>query len=117
MSKSAEEEVESGEELICRCNHSWDKDTDCICKEEDSEEDSEEEEEYEYTAYSLGKMFKVRIFVGGAGYIEGEWKTEEDFNNGEEGEIFYCNYSSDPPTRRYEGTKIVWGEDDNFNVE
>ncbi len=82
-----------------------------------SDSEEEEDEEYEYGAYNLAKMFKARIFVGGAGYIEGEWNTEEDFNDGEPGEIFYCNYNSYPPTRRYEGTKIVWGRDDNFNVE
>jgi len=91
---------------------------------EKEEEEEEEEHEYEYGAYSLEKMFKARICVGGGGlmngnanaYIEGEWKTEEDYENGEEGKIFYCEYGSNP-VRRNVGTRIVWGEDDNFNVE
>tara|TARA_R110002153_G_scaffold253154_1_gene411088 strand:+ start:47 stop:877 length:831 start_codon:yes stop_codon:yes gene_type:complete len=90
----------------------------------ESEEEEEEEEEYEYNACSLEKMFKARICVGGGGmgngnanaYIEGEWRTEEEFNDGEDGEIFYCEYGSNP-FRRYEGTRIIWFEDDNFNIE
>jgi len=93
-------------------------------KEKEEEVESEEEEEYEYGAYSLEKMFKARICVGGGGlmngnanaYIEGEWKTEDDFNDGEPGEIFYCEYGGNP-VKRFVGTRIVWGEDDKFNVE
>ena len=48
--------------------------------------------------------------------IECEYKTEEDYENGEEGEIFYCEYGSNP-SRSCVGNRIIWGEDDNFNVE
>ena len=122
--KIKEEDSEEEEEKgifngICNCNHSWDKDSDCICK----DDDSEEEKEYEYNACSISKIYKVVINVAGGGLtngnvyanIEGEWKTEEDYENGEEGEIFYCEYGSNP-IRVPWGTRIVWG-DDNFKVE
>ena len=91
----------------------------CLCK----EEEEEEEEEFEYCAYSLEKMFKVRICVAGGGlmngnanaYIEGEWKTEEEFNDGEDGEIYYCEYGKNP-SREYVGSRIIWGECDNFMI-
>lgn len=119
----AEEEEEEEKGIfngICNCNHTWDKDSDCICK----DDDSEEEEEYEYTAYGSVKLYKVVINVAGGGMmngnayanIEGEWETEEEYETGEEGDIYYCEYGNNP-VRRYVGTRIVWGEDDNFNVE
>lgn len=91
-------------------------------KPEDEEE--EEDEEYEYNAYSISSLYKVVMNVAGGGLmngnayanIEGEWKTEEDFNNGEEGVIYYCEYGNNP-IRQYKGSRIVWGEEDNFNIE
>ena len=88
------------------------------------EEEEEEEEEYEYGAYSLEKMFKIVIMVAGGGLgngnayanIECEYKTEEEYETGEEGDIYYCEYGSNP-VRCHVGTRIVWGEEDKFNVE
>ncbi len=88
------------------------------------EEEEEEEEEYEYTGYGIDKIYKVVINVTGGGLgngnayanIEGEWKTEDDFNDGEEGEIYYCEYGS-YPSKRCVGTRIVWGDEDKFNIE
>lgn len=88
------------------------------------ESEEEEEKEYEYYAYGLKKVYKVVINVAGGGMgngnayanIEGEWETEEDFENGEEGDIFYCEYGSNP-CRNYVGKRIVFGEDDGFNIE
>jgi len=93
-------------------------------EEEEVEEEEEEEKEYDYYAYSLEKEYKVIINVAGGGMmngnayanIEGEWETEEDYNNGIEGEIFYCEYGRNE-VRKYVGKRIVWGEDDNFNIE
>jgi len=93
-------------------------------KQKENDAVESEEEEYEYNACSLKKVFYVRICVAGGGmmngnanaYIEGEWETEEDFNNGEDGHIYYCEYGSNP-CRNYVGDRIVWGEDDNFNIE
>ena len=90
----------------------------------EKEEKEEEEEEYEYNACSISKIYKVVINVAGGGMmngnayanIEGEWETEEEYETGEEGDIYYCEYGNNP-VRRYVGTRIVWGEDDNFNVE
>jgi len=88
------------------------------------EEEEEEEVEYEYNACSYKAIYKVVINVAGGGMmngnayanIEGEWKTEEDYNNGEDGDIYYCEYGSNP-CRNYVGKRIVWFEDDNFNIE
>jgi len=90
----------------------------------DADDTEEEEEEYEYTAYGSVKLYKVVINVAGGGLmngnayanIEGEWKTEDDFNDGEEGEIYYCEYGS-YPSKRCVGTRIVWGDEDKFNIE
>ena len=87
-------------------------------------ESEEEEKEYEYRAYDLKKVYKVNIRVAGGGMsngnsyanIEGHYNNEEDFDNGEEGDIFYCEYGSNP-IRKHVGKRIVWGEDDNFNIE
>ncbi len=90
------------------------------------EEKKEEEVEYEYTAYSIEKilwkgcgLLKVNIMVSGGGNayasIQGEWKSEEDFDNGEDGKIYY--HDSDNIYGKYVGKRIVWGEDDNFNIE
>ena len=98
---------------------------------EDEEEEEEEEKEYEYTGYGLtkslwdgGGRLRVIINVAGGGMmngnayanIEGEWKTEDDFDNGDEGEIYYCEYGT-YACRKYVGKRIIWGEDDNFNIE
>ena len=93
-------------------------------EEEEVEKEEEEEEEYEYTGYGIQKVYKVVINVAGGGLmngnayanIEGEWETEEEYETGEEGEIYYCEYGSNP-SRRCVGTRIIWGEDDKFNVE
>ena len=95
-----------------------------IVEEESDDDEEEEEEEYEYNACSISKLYKVVIMVAGGGMmngnayanIEGEWKTEEDYENGEDGEIYYCEYGSNP-SRQCVGTRIIWGEDDNFNIE
>ena len=47
--------------------------------------------------------------------IEGEWETIDEYNDGADGEIYYCEYGNNP-CRRLIGEGIEWGDDDNFNV-
>ena len=78
-----------------------------------------------YCAYSLKTGFKITIQVSGGGMmngnayanIEGEWDTEDDYNNGEGGGIYYCEYGANP-SRQFVGRLIEWEEDGNyFNIK
>ena len=70
-----------------------------------------------YVAYSLKSSFKITIQVSGGGMmngnayanIEGEWATEDDYNNGEGGGIYYCEYGANP-SRHFVGRLIEWDE-------
>ena len=72
-------------------------------------------EEFEYTAYDVKKIYKVIINVAGGGMmngnayanVEGEWHCEDDYNDGEEGEIYYCEYGNNP-VRNLIGSRIVY---------
>ena len=77
-----------------------------------------------YCAYSLQTVYKIIIQVAGGGMmngnayanIEGEWATEDDYNNGEGGGIYYCEYGANP-SRHFVGRLIEWDEDGyNFKI-
>tara|TARA_R110002072_G_scaffold2134_1_gene17820 strand:- start:1477 stop:1746 length:270 start_codon:yes stop_codon:yes gene_type:complete len=83
----------------------------------------ESETEWEFNCAGLQKVYKIVITVAGGGLgngnayatVEGEWESEDDYNNNAGGAIYYCEYGNNP-CRRLIGEGIEWGEDDNFNV-
>jgi len=89
------------------------------------EEEEEEEKEYEFYDYGFNKVYKVVIQVAGGGMmngnayatVEGEWACEDDFNNGEDGEIYYCEYGS-YPKKDYRGNRLIFSDEGTgFNIE
>jgi len=83
------------------------------------------EDDYEFFQYAVNKMYRITIQVAGGGMsngnayacIEAEWATEEDFNDGADGEIFYCEYG-DKPIREYRGSQLKFNEEGtSFNIE
>ncbi len=91
---------------------------------DDSSESESEEEEFEYTTYAVKNIYKVIINVAGGGMmngnayanIEGEWPCEDAYMNGEEGEIYYCEYGNNP-VRNLIGSRIVYDDEGyRFNV-
>ena len=85
----------------------------------------EQEKEYEFTDYGFKKMYKIIIQVAGGGMsngnayacIECEWASEEECNNGEDGEIFYCEYGNNP-VRDYRGSQLKFNEEGtSFNID
>ncbi len=94
------------------------------CFDEEEEEEEEEKEEYEFNDYGCKKMYKIKIQVAGGGMIngnayatvEGEWASEEDFNDGDDGEIYYCEYGINP-VKDYRGSQLKFNEDGtSFNI-
>lgn len=88
-------------------------------------ETKEEEKEYEFYDCGFGKVYKVVITVAGGGMrngnayatVEGEWACEDDFNNGEDGEIYYCEYGPNPK-RDYRGNRLIFNDEGtSFNIE
>ena len=104
----------------------WNQCEDCFKKEsgEDESED-ESEDEYEFNRYGFSTVYKVVIKVSGGGMangnayatVEGEWANEDDYNNGEDGEVYYCEYGPNP-VREWRGERIIDSVDGNsFDVE
>ena len=90
----------------------------------ENEEEEEEEEECEFNVYGCKKMYKIVITVAGGGMgngnayatVEGEWESEEDFNDGDDGEIYYCEYGNNP-VRDYRGSQLKFNEEGtSFNI-
>ena len=88
-------------------------------------ETKEEEKEYEFNDYGCSKVYKIVIMVAGGGLgngnayatVEGEWACEDDFNNGEDGEIYYCEYGPNP-VREWRGVRLRYSDDGNlFKIE
>jgi len=109
------------EKTVCRACYE-----DCGYKETDTNSDNEEEEdEYEFISYGIKRIYKVIIQVAGGGMgngnayatVEGEWDCEDDFVNGEDGEIHYCEYGNNP-VREWRGVRIRYSDDGNsFKIE
>ena len=114
------------EKTVCRTCYD-----DCGYKETDTnsdnkpEEEEEEEDKYEFYDYGFNKVYKVVIMVAGGGMgngnayatVEGEWACEDDFNNGEDGEIYYCEYGS-YPKKDYRGNRLIFSDEGTgFNIE
>ena len=80
--------------------------------------EEEEEEEFQYSAYGVKNIYKVIINVAGGGMmngnayanIEGEWETEDGYNDGEDGEIYYCEYGNNP-VKYLVGSRIVFDDE------
>jgi len=88
-------------------------------------ENEEEEDEYEFMSYGIKRIYKVVMNVAGGGMmngnayatVEGEWDCEDDFKNGEDGEIHYCEYGPNPK-REWRGVRIRYSDDGNlFKIE
>lgn len=88
-------------------------------------ENEEEEEEYEFYDYGVRKVYKVVIQVAGGGMmngnayatVEGDWDCEDDFVNGEDGEIYYCEYGK-YPKKDYRGNRLIFSDEGTgFNIE
>ena len=114
------------EKTVCRTCYD-----DCGYKETDTnsdnkpEEEEEEEDKYEFYDYGFNKVYKVVIMVAGGGMmngnayatVEGEWACEDDFTNGEDGEIYYCEYGS-YPKKDYRGNRLIFSDEGTgFNIE
>tara|TARA_R110002153_G_scaffold128867_2_gene277473 strand:- start:1464 stop:1760 length:297 start_codon:yes stop_codon:yes gene_type:complete len=91
----------------------------------DWETKEEEEYEYEFNDYGFNKVYKIVVQVAGGGMgngnayatVEGEWACEDDFNNGEDGEIYYCEYGHNPK-RDYRGNRLIFNDEGTaFNIE
>ena len=87
--------------------------------------EEEEEYEYEFNIYGFNKVYKIVMQVAGGGMgngnayatIEGEWACEDDFNNGEDGKIYYCEYGPNPK-RDYRGNRLIFNDEGTaFNIE
>tara|TARA_R110002033_G_scaffold132301_1_gene172205 strand:- start:308 stop:619 length:312 start_codon:yes stop_codon:yes gene_type:complete len=94
-------------------------------KENKDESEDESEDEYEFIHYGSKEVYKLVIQVAGGGLangnayatVEGEWASEDDFENGEDGEVYYCEYGTNP-VRKWRGERIVYSDDGNsFKVE
>jgi hypothetical protein len=83
------------------------------------------EDEFEFNDYGFSTVYKVVIKVAGGGLangnayatVEGEWANNDDFNNGEDGEIYYCEYGPNP-VREWRGERMIYSDDGkSFKVE
>ena len=120
-SECIEEFTTDEEDKRCRICADDEPDT----EDEEEEEEEEEEKEYEFYDYGFSKVYKVVIMVAGGGMgngnayatVEGEWACEDDFNNGEDGEIYYCEYGS-YPKKDYRGNRLIFSDEGTgFNIE
>ena len=84
----------------------------------------EDEWAYEFNDYGFSKVYKIVIMVSGGGMangnayatVEGEWANEDDYNNSEDGEVYYCEYGSNP-VRKWLGERMIYSDDGkSFNV-
>ena len=108
------------EKTVCRTCYD-----DCDYKETDTNSDNEEEEEEcDFNVYGCKKMYKIVITVAGGGMgngnayatVEGEWDSEEDFNDDNDGEIYYCEYGNNP-VKDYRGSQLKFNEEGtSFNI-
>ena len=113
------------EKNVCRTCYD-----DCGYKKTDTNSDNEEEEEedldqYDFECCGFSKVYKVVMNVAGGGMmngnayatVEGEWACEDDFVNGEDGEIHYCEYGPNPK-REWRGVRLRYSDDGNlFKIE
>ena len=131
--ENAGEECSSCDNIACsECIEEFTTDEDdkrcriCAGDEPDTEEEEEEEEdEYDFESYGIKRIYKVIIQVAGGGLgngnayatVEGEWACEDDFANGEDGEIHYCEYGNNPK-REWRGVRLRYSDDGNlFKIE
>ena len=89
------------------------------------EEEEEDLDQYDFECCGIKRIYKVVMNVAGGGMmngnayanVEGEWACEDDFVNGEDGEIHYCEYGPNP-VREWRGVRLRYSDDGNlFKIE